>query len=155
MLRDIPAHPVGGRETVDMVGRTRTSIVLALAVLLLAGAVGVGLTLFRAERAVGESAAQATWDDFRVVRRVLEIHGTRSSCQDVTAVDVVETDRRVEVTLGLTGNSSACNEPAVALKRRVRLAAPLGDRPVYDGGCLAEGGSDGECWREELDLATG
>jgi hypothetical protein len=125
-------------------------VVLVLAVLFLVGGAAGGLVLLQHERAASEDppAARTTWDDYEVLKRALVVHATVSPCQEVTAVDLVETDTRVEVTVGLSGDDNACADPPVELTRRVRLASPLGDRGAYDGGCLADGGTD-ECVRYE------
>lgn len=57
-----------------------------------------------------------------------------AACSAVRKVDVVETPDRVTITLG-AGSSAGreCTDPLVR-HRLVRLAKPLGQRDLYDGG---------------------
>ena len=124
--------------------RGRTGAVLAVGILLLGGTAAAGLSLFQQQQAEGESIAGTTWDEYDAGRRAVRVHATLSDCQEISDATVIETPERVEITLVLTGDDSCAGE-SVEADRRVRLKSRLGDRLVYDGSCLAEGGSDSLC----------
>ncbi|MEI5672214.1 MULTISPECIES: hypothetical protein [unclassified Nocardioides] len=137
-----------------MVGRGRAIAVLLFSVVLLAGTAVAGMSLFQQERAEGESLARITWSEYDVVRRGVVVHATLSACQTISDVDLVETADRVEVTLDLTGEDTCAGE-SVEVEKGVRLERRLRDRAVYDGGCLADGGTDERCRAAQRTTAEG
>lgn len=78
----------------------------------------------------------ATWEVERSdpASSELELAYVVAACTVLKKLGVVEEAARVVVTLDLGGREGKdCTEP-VRKHRVVRLAAPLGDRPLYDGG---------------------
>ena len=66
--------------------------------------------------------------------RDVTVRFVAAACSVVQRVVVAETAERVVVTLDQAGREGKdCTEPFVRY-RDVRLAAPLGDRSLYDGG---------------------
>lgn len=100
---------------------------------LTAAALVAGLILVRSG---GESVGGTLWESYRVTLGGLVIYTVTSPCGEVSDVDVIESDDRVEVTVHVDHDGLYCADLAVERATRVELAAPLGDRPVYDGSCL-------------------
>lgn len=77
------------------------------------------------------------WDRTSGRRRTLTVHWWSGvePCHVLAEVDVVERRRKVVITLyeGSADPDAACIEIAEALRTRVRLERPLGDRTVVDG----------------------
>lgn len=131
-----------------MESRRGSTIVVAVAVLLMVGTAIGGVILIQQEPSERSAAPETTWDEYEPVRRSLLVHVSRPDCREVADVDLVEVPGRVEVTLVLA-EADRCGDEEDELRHRVRLAEPLRDREVYDGGCLADGGDDEECRRDE------
>lgn len=125
---------------------------MAAGVLVVAAGVAVGLVLLLGERDAGTEVAE--WADYEVTGDGIVVRVPRGSCQRVEDVEVVEERARVEVTTRLEADSwslTMCNDAQVLDEVPVALESRLGRRPVFDGGCLAEGGSDRDCRRKEWD----
>ena len=90
----------------------------------------------RVEPATGDAhRVAATWEVERSspASRDVEVAFVLAECTAVQRVDVVESAARVVITLDIGGREGRdCTAP-VRKHRSVRLAAPLGDRPLYDG----------------------
>jgi hypothetical protein len=64
----------------------------------------------------------------------VDLHFVAAACSVVRRIVVAESTERVVITLDQAGRSGKdCTEPFVR-HRRVRLAAPVGDRALFDGG---------------------
>lgn len=119
-------------------------------VLVVGGLIAGGLLLLTSgdDRITGHH-----WDDYSVHKARLVVHYEGSPCQDPRDNDVMETAERVEVTVRADGTLGPCAESLVRYDVRVDLDQPLGDRPVYDAACLADGGTDKECLRHPAGAA--
>ena len=83
------------------------------------------------------NVAPIGWDRSSGKGRKLTVHWWSGvePCHVFAKIDVVETRKKVTVTLyeGSADPDAACVEIAEALRTRVRLQRPLGDRTVVDG----------------------
>ena len=119
-------------------------------VLAVGGLVVGGLLLLRSG---AEGSSGHAWDDYSAHKARLVVHYQGSPCQDPQDNDVVETAERVEVTVWVDHHVGQCADSQVSYDVRVDLDDPLGNRPVYDGACLADGGTDQECLRRPAGAA--
>jgi hypothetical protein len=128
-----------------MRGRTRTGLVVGAGVLMLVAAAVTGVVLLNQIRERSGTA----WDDYRADSRGLLVHVRARPCDDVDVLDVVERPRRVEVAVAVESGGLFCSEAVEDRRVRVALDKRLGQRPVYDGTCLADGEPRQECVRDE------
>jgi hypothetical protein len=110
--------------------RPRSTTLVAVAVLTGVSATGWGLL-----RANDETAPGVPWDTYRLTSQGVEVYKLLRSCETVTGVDVVETSRRVEITLHVD-SGEGCGDVATPTASQVELADELGAREVYDGACI-------------------
>jgi hypothetical protein len=114
------------------------------------GLVAGGLLLLTS----GDQASTGhAWDDYSVRKGRIVVHYDGTPCERPRDSDVAETSERVEVTVWSEHPPGNCVDSLVFYDVRVDLDAPLGDRPVYDGACLADGGTDQECLRQPMGAA--
>ena len=88
--------------------------------------------------------APVAWNGLRVAGDVLTVGYGGSPCQESTGSDVDERSDRVVVTVYADRAAGACTQVLQVHTLDVRLAQPLGQRPVYDGACLEQAAASGE-----------
>lgn len=121
---------------------------LVVAVAALIGAAIVGATLLTREAdPAGATTTSAQWESYVLRGRTLIVEAPGDSCAEVAEVSVDESEERVVVTLRVETDEGSCADSAAPLRGRVQLEARLGDRPVYDGACLAEEDAARRCRR--------
>jgi hypothetical protein len=96
-----------------------------------------------------DSSPTTTWEAYREASDGLIVYSLLRSCDEVTGVDVVERDDRVDVTVQVA-YGGVCGDLAVENAVRANLAEPLAGRPVRDGACLTRGLTQRECLRDEV-----
>ncbi|HVX53136.1 hypothetical protein [Nocardioides sp.] len=128
------------------------------------GAIGIvvlilvaGVLLIRAgsHRGGDHGRRATTWSRYAVTGDRLRVEFEGSPCDTGTA-SLREQPDRVVVTAYLKA-SGTCVALAAGLDAEVRLHAPLGSRPVYDGACLqrSDTPNDPACVRSAHDQAGG
>jgi hypothetical protein len=95
----------------------------------------------------------AGWYGYEVRDDQLTVLYQGDTCEDERSLEVEESSTRIVVTVRVERDFQipflvACAGDGETLT--ARLDAPAGDRPVYDGACLATGGSSAVCREQKL-----
>ena len=100
-----------------------------------------------------ERGHAAGWYGYEVRDDALTVLYQGDTCEDVRSLEVEESATGIVVTVRVENRFripflTGCMSDGEALT--TRLEAPVGDRPVYDGACLAAGGSGAVCREQKL-----
>lgn len=128
--------------------RTRPALIGGLVVLV---ALVVGALLLLRVFEDEPDGVVTQWDGFRTTGQGLVVEYGASPCEEPTGSEVEETADRVVVTVWKSTFRGLCTAMLEMHPVRVALDEPLGDRPVYDGACLDDGGAEAVCLREPSD----
>ena len=136
------------------------AIGIAAAVALLAATAIAGWLLLDVSR--DEQGDAASWFGYQIDGTQLVVHYIGDTCEVERWLEVEETSTRVIVTVHVRDGFSipffsGCATDGAELS--VQLDAPVVNRAVYDGACLAAGGSTHRCrereTNEQADTASG
>ena len=83
------------------------------------------------------SPSVAELEGYQAVGDVLVVTASRGGCDEIGRTSVVQSADAVEVTVRVVHTDQTCISVQDSEQVRVALDEPLGDRAVYDGGCLA------------------
>ncbi|MDQ4051238.1 MAG: hypothetical protein M3237_00875 [Actinomycetota bacterium] len=95
----------------------------------------------------------AGWYGYEVRGDQLTVLYQGDTCEEERSLEVEESPTGIVVTVRVETHFQipflvACSSDGEALT--ARLEAPVGNRPVYDGSCLAAGGSSAVCREQKL-----